>query len=164
MFESNSFPGHLNDASTYRYLPSIGFGRQRPLPRNARILADGGYPGQIPLVRPHRIARNRLQRTANRKLRQLRVSIEHTIGAVKVYKSVSEVFRQKRSFLPNVVTTCGLLTNRRKLLILRARALFMFIIQLHRLISFTCQAIKKRATGTLYFDINTQKISFVLLI
>lgn len=116
-----SFPGHLNDASTYRYLPSIGFGRQRPLPRNARILADGGYPAQIPLVAPHRIARNRVQRTANRKLRQIRVKVEHTIGAVKIYKSVGEVFRQKRSFLPIVVTTCGLLTNRRKLLISRAR-------------------------------------------
>ena len=116
-----SFPGHLNDATTYRYLPSIGFHGQKQLPRNARLLADGGYAGRVPLITPHRIARNRIQRRANRELRKLRVQIEHRFGDLKVYNSISQVFRQKRAFLPFVVGTCGCFVNRRRLFIQRLR-------------------------------------------
>ena len=115
------FPGHLNDASTFQYLPSIGFHGQKRLPRNARLLADGGYAARVPLVTPHRIARTRLQRRANRQLRRLRVQIEHRFADLKVYKSISQVFHQKREFLPIVVGTCGLFINRKRLFIQRLR-------------------------------------------
>ena len=115
------FPGHLNDASTFKYLLSICFHGQKCLPRNARLLADGGYATRVPLVTPHRIARTRLQRRANRLLRRLRFQIEHRFGDLKVYKSISQVFRQKREFLPIVVGTCGLFINRKRLFIQRLK-------------------------------------------
>ena len=114
------FPGHLNDASTFQYLPSIGFHGQKRLPRNARLLADDRYAARVPLVTPHRIARTRLQRRANRQLRR-RVQIQHRFGDLKIYKSISQVFRQKREFLPIVVGTCGRFINRKRLFIQRLR-------------------------------------------
>jgi hypothetical protein len=73
----------------------IGFHGQKRLPRNDRLLADGGYAARVPLVTPHKIARNRIQRRSNRHLRRLRVQIEHRFGNLKVYNSISQVFRQK---------------------------------------------------------------------
>lgn len=72
------YPGHLNDATTYRLLPGIGNNRQRNLPRQACLFADGGYTGQVPLITPRRqLVRNRRVQRANRELRRLRVQIEH---------------------------------------------------------------------------------------
>ncbi|KXJ24150.1 hypothetical protein AC249_AIPGENE16634 [Exaiptasia diaphana] len=108
------FPGHMNDAESYRRLPAIGHGRVRNLPRQARFLANGGYANRLPLITPRRIAHNRRQQNANRALRAIRVHIEHAIGFMKVYSACSDIFRHMRPFQPVVAATCGALTNRRR--------------------------------------------------
>ncbi|KXJ07896.1 putative transposase for insertion sequence element IS702 [Exaiptasia diaphana] len=85
------FPGRMNDAETYRRLPAIGHGLARNLPRNAKLLADGGYANRQPLITPRRIPRNRRQRNANRALRAVRVRVEHAIGFLKVYASCTNI-------------------------------------------------------------------------
>lgn len=57
----------------------------RDFPRQARILADGGYAARLPVITHRRIARNRRQLQANRALRSLRMQIENSIGFQKVY-------------------------------------------------------------------------------
>ena len=107
------FPGHLNDAQTYRMIPQPGM-RPFSLPGRARLAADGGYPAGLPLITPRRIGYSRRQRRANRVLRSVRVRIEHSIGFQKIYNCISSKFRHQRPFLPYVVMTCGFLSNRRK--------------------------------------------------
>ena len=101
------YPGHLNDSWTYWVLPRIGFNHQRALPQAARLLADGGYAARVQLITSRGIARNHRIRHKNRELRHLRVRIEHSIVALKIYRSISMIFKQKRPFLPIVVATCG---------------------------------------------------------
>ena len=86
------FPGHMNDAESYRRLPAIGHGRRRNLPRRARLLADGGYVNTPPLITPRRIAYNRRQQNANRALRSIRIRVEYAIGFLKIYSATSDIF------------------------------------------------------------------------
>ena len=109
----------MNDSQTYRLIPSVGNNGILRLPRHGRLAADGGYPARDPLIKPIRLAQNRRARDANRELRKIRVKVEHSIGFLKVYRSISSVFRQRRPFLPVVVQTCAFLTNRRRLLLRR---------------------------------------------
>ena len=76
------FPGHLNDAQTYRMIPQPGV-RPFSLPGRARLAADGRYPAGLLLITPGRNAYNWRERRANSVLRSVRVRIEHVFGFEK---------------------------------------------------------------------------------
>ena len=97
----------MNDAHCYQTFPRIGRGMAWDLSRRARLIEDGGYAARVSLIVPRSIVHNRRQRLANRRLRSIRMQIEHSIGFQKVYASISSVVRHKRLFLPFVVSTCG---------------------------------------------------------
>ena len=120
-YVESGFLGHHNDAQTFRLMSQIG---RAPLtfPANCVLLADQIYPNGHPVITPYSTAQIRRKQGQdrqqclrfNRYHRQYRVLVEHAIGQIKVYKSVSSVWRHPRRILSVVVRICAALVCRRK--------------------------------------------------
>ncbi|MGJ3239551.1 MAG: transposase family protein [Anaerolineae bacterium] len=87
-------------------------------PKNSRLWQDTGFQGYAPpsvtIIQPKKKPRGgaltvaeKIQNTA---ISQLRITIEHRIGGVKVFGIVGQVFRNVRSSFDDLVmeTACGL--------------------------------------------------------
>lgn len=117
----SGFPGHLNDAQQFNLMTQIG-GPQLPFPGDCILLADKIYPNRDPIMTPYttqQIRRRdaRQQRKCsklNRLIQRNRVCVEHAIGEIKQYQSVSTVWRHSKRMLPQVVKICACLMRRRK--------------------------------------------------
>ena len=75
--------------------------REKPLPKESLKLADSGYQGwqklQSNVIIPYKKRKNRPltkeQKEHNRKLASIRMKVEHKIREIKVFKIMSEVYR-----------------------------------------------------------------------
>ena len=123
--------GHATDAASFERLPSMGYVQQLHLPRNAYLLADGGYSSVNPLVTPFRRPRggrlDGIRYRANLELGRARIRGEHRIGDARVYRAVpgrSGRYRGHRYFVPVVVNVLAIV-NRRSRLIRNIRLTFL---------------------------------------
>ena len=116
VFARCGFLGRCNDAGQWQHIvPQIGQGTPNPLPPNAYILADKGYPNEDPLLTPWR--RQRLdghpdRQLFNQELGRLRESVEHSIKRFKEYKIVSNLWRHERALAVRVMELCASLAQR----------------------------------------------------
>lgn len=111
--QNKSFRGGVNDTVIYR-LSALGRG-EKPLPDWARILADGGYPREVPLLVPYTRAQaegNQDRLYANEVQRSYRSLVERTFRRMKVYRVLSRVFCQRKYHLGTVAEVVALLTNK----------------------------------------------------
>ena len=124
--------GHATDAASFERLPSMGYVQQLHLPRNAYLLADGGYSSVNPLVTPFRRPRggrlDGIRYRANLELGRARIRGEHRIGDARVYRAVpgrSGRYRGRRYFVAVVVNVVLAIVNRRRRLIRNIRLTFL---------------------------------------
>jgi hypothetical protein len=116
----SGFLGHQNDAQQFILMRQIGV--ELPFPDVCFLLGDTIYPNRYPLLTPYSMAQIRRKHGVerqqslrfNRYLRRYRVKVEHTIAQMKIYKSISSVWRHPRNLLSNVVKICAGLICRRK--------------------------------------------------
>jgi len=74
---------------------------EKPLPRESLKLADSGYQGwqklqshgMIPYKKSKKNPLTKEQKEHNRKLTSIRIRIEHKIREIKVFRIMSEVYR-----------------------------------------------------------------------
>ena len=131
-FSRGGYLGHATDAASFERLPSMGYVQQLHLPRNAYLLADGGYPSVNPLVTPFRRPRggrlDGIRYRANLELGRARIRGEHRIGDARVYRAVpgrSGRYRGRRYFVAVVVNVVLAIVNRRRRLIRNIRLTFL---------------------------------------
>lgn len=106
----------MNDASVYHTVPLIG-GAGMPFPAWGKLLADGGFPDVPALITPWRAPRLEgypMRRLMNTELSFFRSSVEHSIGDLKVFASITDVYRHRRAFQPVIVETVCFLSTRRE--------------------------------------------------
>ena len=108
---SCGYRGGTNDSAAFG-MSRLGQG-QLPLPPQARLLADGGYPARAPLLVPYdKVAANDpLRLAANYYQRRYRAVVERTIAKVKVFRSASEKWRHPKAFEPMLFFTVCCLMN-----------------------------------------------------
>ena len=127
-FIQGGYLEHSTDAGSFARLPDIGFRQQLHVPRNAYLLADGGYPSNYPLLTPFRRQRGILrpwQRRVNREIARARVLVEQKCRAYRSVPGRAGRFRNRRHFLPIVVKVVTAFVNRRQRLIETIRRYFM---------------------------------------
>jgi len=111
-----------NDAAVFN-LSHLGTGAL-PAPGWMRLLADGGYPNQAPLIVPWSQADaegNPDRLFFNETHRFCRAQVEKAIGAWKIFKSVNHRWRHPKKFHPIVAYTTGCLSNLKKMMEKQAR-------------------------------------------
>ena len=116
----SGFLGHQNDAQQFRLMRQIGI--DLPFPDQCFLLGDKIYPNGHPIITQYTAAQMRRKhgrqrrqcRKLNRYIGRYRVCVEQAIGELKCYRSISSVWRQRRSALPRVVNICAGLVCRRK--------------------------------------------------
>ncbi len=91
--------------------------QQKKLPSNSRIIADLGYQGlqkdHPKAVIPHKKLKNstlsEFQKAFNTALSRVRVKVENKIREIKIFKILSDVYRNSRqSYHPKIVIIAGL--------------------------------------------------------
>ena len=118
----SGFMGHLNDAQTFSLMRQIG--AELEFPNNCVLLGDKIYPNGDHIMTPYtapQLARKdaamrRKCRKLNNHISHYRVSVEHAIAELKLYKAVSSVWRHPRPLLSQMVTICAGLMCRKRLL------------------------------------------------
>jgi hypothetical protein len=97
-------------------------GRELQFPDNCFLLGDKIYPNGFPVLTPYSAAQIRSKHGVerrqslrfNRYVKRYRVLVEHAIGEIKCYSSVSTVWRHPRRLLARTVKICAALVCRRK--------------------------------------------------
>ena len=121
-FLQTGFLGGMHDSQAFRLMEPVGPGQVLDLPNGVVLLADKGYPDNVPLLTPFRQAQicamrnNRERRWArkfNRELARKRVRVEHIFKQIKDFKCTSSIWRHPRWFLASVIEVCTFLTERR---------------------------------------------------
>ena len=121
-FLQTGFLGGMHDSQAFRLMEPVGPGQVLDLPNGVVLLADKGYPDNVPLLTPFRQAQiramrnNRERRRArkfNRELARKRVRVEHIFKQIKDFKCTSSIWRHPRWLLPSVIEVCTFLTERR---------------------------------------------------
>lgn len=89
-----------------------------PFPKDTKLWQDTGFQGYAPahttILQPTKKPKGRelteQQKAANRCVSQHRIGVEHALGGVKVFRIVSDVFRNFRAGFADTVMliTCGL--------------------------------------------------------
>ncbi|KAL4232432.1 hypothetical protein ACF0H5_007125 [Mactra antiquata] len=121
-YVESGYCGHLNDAQQYGLMHRIGI--DISFPEDVCLLGDKIYPNRGPIMTQYTAdqltRKDPLMRRKCRKLnsliKQYRVTVEHAIGELKVYKAVGSLWRHPRHMLPSAVKTCAALVCRRKAL------------------------------------------------
>ena len=119
-YTESVYQGHLNDAQQYALMQEIGMGLQ--FPEELVLLGDKIYPNHGAVITPYTSAqlawKQQLERRKCRKLNSLiklyRECVEQSIGELKTYRSVSLLWRHRRTMLPSTVKSCAALVCRRK--------------------------------------------------
>ena len=117
----SGFPGHLNDAQQFTFLPNIGPNGPLHFPENTFILADKIYPCVYPLMTPFtntQIRRRQLNyrhrmRSFNKKLNEKRIFVEHLHHNIKMYRVIGSLYRHSREDASYIVELCAALAHRR---------------------------------------------------
>lgn len=119
-FVETGFYGRLNDAQQFTLMTRIG--DQLPFPEDCFLLGDKIYSNRHPIMTPytqvqirqrHGHERHRAIRV-NRNIYRYRTSVERAIRELKIYSSISSIWRQRRHFLAPIVKLCAMLVCRRK--------------------------------------------------
>lgn len=119
---SSGFLGHQNDAQSFNYLPNIGPGMELDFPGNCLILGDkifsNRYPVMTPYTRQQLHAKPlRLRRKCerlNNTISRYRITVEHAIREIKIYRVISTLWRHPRCHISSIVDICAALAVRRR--------------------------------------------------
>lgn len=116
----SGFLGHMNDAQTYQYLPSIGPDGVLPFPDDAWLLGDNIYPYRHPILTGFsrgQLRGNRRNLEAmngvNLLIREHRAYVEHVIFHLKCFRVIGSIYRHPRANLNRIVELCAGLAQRR---------------------------------------------------
>ena len=110
----SGFLGHQNDAQQFRLMQEIGIGGQLPFPDNCTLLADEIYPNRHPVITPfsdvqiQTVQGNQRLRALrlNRHVNSYRITVEHAICELKVYRCISSIWKYLRRRLSRTVKEC----------------------------------------------------------
>lgn len=105
---SHSYPGRVHDKRVYD-------AEQVVIPRKAEAIGDLGYQGSV-LTVPNKKPKGRTlseeEKAYNREHASERILVEHVIGKLKIFKILSDRFRNKRSrhalMFKNIAGLCNL--------------------------------------------------------
>jgi len=118
----SGFLGHQNDAQIFNMLPKIGPNEELPFPDNCLLLGDKIFSNNYPIMTPYkRDEINRKPQNMQRKCKKLnaiisslRITVEHAIREVKIFRSTGTLWRHPRHKLQQTVEVCAALAVRRK--------------------------------------------------